>query len=35
MTSRRLAIQAGVRIVPLWTSADAGTGLAVEKIADD
>jgi hypothetical protein len=33
--ARRLAIPAGVRVVPLWTSADAGTGLAVERIADE
>lgn len=33
--ARRLAIPAGVRVVPLWTSADAGTGLAVERIPDE
>jgi hypothetical protein len=33
--ARRLAIPAGVRVVPLWTSADAGTGLAVEKLEDE
>jgi hypothetical protein len=32
--ARRLAGPAGVRVVPLWTSADAGTGLAVERITD-
>jgi hypothetical protein len=32
--ARRLALEAGVRIVPLWTSADGGTGLAVERLAD-
>jgi hypothetical protein len=32
--ARRMALEAGVRIVPLWTSADGGTGLAVERLAD-
>jgi hypothetical protein len=32
--ARQLAIPAGVRVVPLWTSADAGTGLAVERLGD-
>ena len=32
--ARRLALEADVRVVPLWTSADAGTGLAIERITD-
>jgi hypothetical protein len=32
--ARRLALEAGVRIVPLWTSGDSGTGLTVERLAD-
>jgi hypothetical protein len=33
--ARQLAIPARVRVVPLWTSADAGTGLAVERLDDE
>jgi hypothetical protein len=32
--ARRMALRAGVRIVPLWTLDDGLTGLAVEGIAD-
>jgi hypothetical protein len=32
--ARRMALSAGVRIVPLWTLDDGLTGIAVEKIAD-
>ncbi len=33
--ARRMALEAGVRIVPLWTADDVGAGLAVERITDD
>jgi hypothetical protein len=30
--ARQLALEAGVRIVPLWTSDEAGVDIAVERI---
>jgi hypothetical protein len=33
--ARRLAAEAGVRIVPLWMPDEAGADIAVERIADD
>jgi hypothetical protein len=33
--ARRMALEAGVRIVPLWTADDVGAALAVERITDD
>lgn len=33
-TSRGLAAEAGVRLVPLWMPDDAGADIAVERIAD-
>ena len=30
--ARRLAIEAGVRLVPLWTADEAGVDIAVERI---
>jgi hypothetical protein len=35
VTARRLAIDHGVRVVPLWLPDDAGADIAVERIADD
>jgi len=34
-TARRLATEAGVRLVPLWMPDDAGADIAIERIADD
>lgn len=33
-TARGLAVEAGVRLVPLWMPDDAGADIAVERIAD-
>jgi hypothetical protein len=33
--ARRLASEAGVRLVPLWHSDEAGVDIAIERIADD
>jgi hypothetical protein len=33
--ARALALQAGVRIVPIWTSDEGGADMRVERIADD
>ena len=32
--SRRLALEAGVRIVPLWRADEAGVDIAVERIRE-
>lgn len=32
--SRRLALEAGVRLVPLWGADEAGADIAVERIAE-
>jgi hypothetical protein len=32
--ARRMALEAGVRIVPLWSADDAGADIAVERIAE-
>jgi hypothetical protein len=34
-TARALALQAGVRIVPIWSSDECGADLRVERIVDD
>ncbi len=34
-TARALALEAGVRIVPIWTSDEGGADMRVERIADD
>jgi hypothetical protein len=33
--ARKLALAAGVRIVPRWASGDEGTGISVERISDE
>jgi len=35
VTARGLAIEAGVRLIPLWMPDDAGADIAVERIARD
>jgi hypothetical protein len=32
--ARRMALESGVRIVPLWSADDAGAGLSVERMTD-
>ena len=32
--ARRLALEAGVRLVPLWRADEAGADIAVERISD-
>jgi hypothetical protein len=32
--ARRMALRAGVRVVPLWSADEAGADIAVERIAD-
>jgi len=32
--ARRMALEAGVRIVPTWTADDAGAGMVVEALTD-
>ncbi len=33
--ARRLALQAGVRVVPLWTLDESGADLRIERFGDD
>lgn len=33
--ARRLAAEAGVRLVPLWPAGEAGLDIAIERIVDD
>ena len=32
--ARRMAAEAGVRVVPLWTADEVGADLAIERIGD-
>ncbi len=34
-SAQAMASEAGVRLVPLWTTDEAGADIAIERIADD
>lgn len=34
-SAQRMASEAGVRLVPLWTTDEAGVDFAIERISDD